>query len=356
MRKLSIDLPGKNYEIFIQKGLFEQIGLNIRNIYKGKKIAVVTDDKVYRIYGDRMKKNLIDSGYLVKFIIIKNGEKSKNINVLQDIYSGFLDFNLTRKDIILTFGGGVVGDLGGFAAATFLRGIPFIQIPTTLLSQIDSSIGGKVGIDLERGKNLIGSFYHPKAVFVDPEVLMSLEKRVFNDGLSECIKYGCIKSKELFLKLENYKSDKELYEDIDYVIYKCCTIKKEFVEEDEKDTGKRMILNFGHTIGHAIETYFNYSKYTHGEAVAIGMYLITKNSERNKETEKGTSDKIKNLLIKYNLPYTFEKIDTNKIVQTISLDKKCIENSINIILIRNIGESYIKKIKKDQVFNYITDN
>ncbi|GAA0747215.1 3-dehydroquinate synthase [Clostridium oceanicum] len=353
MKSLSINLPDENYNIFIEKGLLDKVGYKIKEIYKGEKIAIVTDDNVYRIYGDKIKNILEKINFKIKFVVIENGEKSKSITVLQDIYNGFLDFNLTRSDLIITFGGGVVGDIGGFAAATFLRGVPFIQIPTTLLSQIDSSVGGKVAVNLKRGKNLIGNFYHPKAVFIDPKVLKTLDKRVFNDGLGECIKYGCIKDEKLFSKLEGYKSYEELYNDIEYIIHRCCSIKKEFVEDDEKDTGKRMILNFGHTIGHAIERYFNYSLYTHGEAVAIGMYMMTNSSEKIGETNTGTAEKIKKLLIKYNLPYASKKVDIDKIVETVSLDKKRKGNNINLILIKSIGESFIKKIKKEEASKYV---
>lgn len=353
MKSLSINLPDTSYSIYIKKGLLDEVGCKIKKIYTGQKIAIVTDDNVYKLYGDKIKNVLERNNFKIKFIVIKNGEKSKSINVLQDIYNGFLNFNLTRSDLIITLGGGVVGDIGGFAAATFLRGVPFIQIPTTLLSQIDSSIGGKVAVNLGRGKNLIGNFYHPKAVFIDPEVLKTLDKRVFNDGLSECIKYGCIKDEGLFSKLLNYASYEELYKNIEYIIYSCCSIKKEFVEHDEKDTGKRMILNFGHTIGHAIEQYFNYDVYTHGEAVAIGMYIIVNNSEIIGETKKGTAKKIKELLIKYNLPWNVEKMDMNEIIKTINLDKKRDGNNINLILIKDVGESFIKKIKKEQASKYI---
>ena len=247
--------------------------------------------------------------------------------------------------MILTLGGGVIGDLGGFVASTFLRGVPFIQVPTTLLAQVDSSVGGKVAVDLDKGKNLVGSFYHPKKVIIDPEVLNSLSDRVFNDGMAEVIKYGCIKDKEFFNNLLQYENKEEVMNNIEYIIHNCCKIKKEVVEKDEKDTGERMLLNFGHTIGHAIEQYYNYNKYTHGEAVAIGMYEITKISEASFETEKGTADIIKNILIKYNLPYKLD-IDINEIKETISLDKKNIDNKLNLIFISKIGESKI--VKRDR--------
>jgi 3-dehydroquinate synthase len=249
-------------------------------------------------------------------------------------------------------GGGVVGDMGGFVASTYLRGIPFIQIPTTLLSQVDSSIGGKVAVNLPEGKNLVGSFYHPNAVFIDTEALDTLDTRVFNDGMSEVIKYGCIKDNELFNKLLNYKDIAELKENLEDIIFNCCYIKKLVVEADEKETGERMLLNFGHTIGHAIEKYFNYKEYTHGEAVAIGMNLISALAEKDGLTEAGTNEVIKKILIKYCLPLEVKNLDTNKIIDTIKLDKKNIEKDLNIILLNRIGDSYIHKLDNSNLTNF----
>ncbi|MFU7516371.1 3-dehydroquinate synthase [Clostridium sp. HCS.1] len=338
--KLTVDLSHSSYDIIIQKGLLNNLSKEISEVFKGKKIFVLTDKNVDKFYGDRVFKELSDFGYDTKKLVLEAGEETKSFFTLPKIYDELLNFKLTRSDLIITLGGGVIGDLGGFVASTYLRGISFIQVPTTLLAQVDSSVGGKVGIDLDRGKNLVGSFYHPKKVIIDPEVLKSLSDRVFNDGMAEVIKYGCIKDKEFFDKLMKYKDKEEVMNNIEYIIHNCCKIKKEVVEKDEKDTGERMLLNFGHTIGHAIEKYYKYNKYTHGEAVAIGMYEITKISEASFETEKGTADIIKNILIKYNLPYKLE-INLNEIKETISLDKKNINNKLNLIFLNKIGESKI---------------
>jgi len=273
--------------------------------------------------------------------------------VLEDVYNELLDFEITRSDLILTFGGGVVGDLGGFAASTLLRGIKFVQIPTSLLAQIDSSVGGKVAINLEKGKNLVGSFYHPKAVYIDPNLLETLDKRFFYDGMAEVIKYGCIRDKELFEKLLEYDTKDELMNNIEEIIYSCLSIKKEIVERDEKDTAERMLLNFGHTFGHVIEKYFNYEKYTHGEAVAMGMYHITKKSEDMGLTEKGTSELIERILSKYNLQHNMVDMNKDKMIEIIGLDKKNEESSINMIFLKKIGHSFIKKINKEEIEKYL---
>lgn len=353
MRELKISLGENSYSILIEKGLISSIGKKISDIYNGKKVAVVTDKNVDKFYGDKIVSQLESTGFNVKKIVLNPGEKSKSVEVLLNTYDELLDFNITRGDLIIALGGGVVGDLTGFAAATLLRGIPYIQIPTSLLAQIDSSIGGKVAVDLNRGKNLVGNFYHPKAVFIDPNMLKTLDERFFYDGMAEVIKYGCIRDEQLFYNLLNYNTHEELIENMEHIIYSCCNIKREIVERDEKDTGERMLLNFGHTIGHAIEKYFNFEKYTHGEAVALGMYAITKKSEEMKLTKEGTSNLIKDILTKYNLKYDIHLEDKESILNAISLDKKNKGEFMNIVLLNEIGKSFIHKIKKEKVSDFI---
>ncbi|MTI65307.1 MAG: 3-dehydroquinate synthase [Firmicutes bacterium] len=353
MRVLNVKLSNEKYNIYIKRGLISDIGREIRGIYKGEKIAVITDSNVQRIYGESFCLNLKKYGYKVKIITIKPGEESKSLEVAKNLYDKLLDFQISRGDLIITLGGGVVGDLGGFVSSTLFRGISFIQIPTTLLAQIDSSIGGKVAVNLNRGKNLIGSFYHPKAVFIDPNVLKTLDKRFLYDGMAEAIKYSLISDKSLFERLNIYKDEKELMYNIEDIIYNCCKIKKRIVELDERDKNERMLLNFGHTIGHAIEKYFNYKNFTHGEGVAIGMYNITKKSEEMNITQKGTSDLIKKVLKNYNLPYKLNNMEKEKILKAITLDKKNIGKIINIILLEKIGEGFVKKISKEEMKEFI---
>ncbi|MBY6929366.1 3-dehydroquinate synthase [Clostridium botulinum] len=342
MRELVVDLKEKSYSIIIKKGLINELSNEINKVYKGKKIFILTDENVNYHYGDKVKDSLINNGYDVKKIVLKPGEETKSFNTLPKIYNEFLDFKLTRSDLIITLGGGVIGDLGGFAASTFLRGIDFIQVPTSLLAQVDSSVGGKVAVDLDRGKNLVGSFYHPKVVLIDPDVLITLEEKFFKDGMAEVIKYGCIKDKEFFYKLKEFKSKDEVLDNIEDIIYTCCNIKRIVVENDEKDKGERMLLNFGHTLGHAIEAYYNFNKYTHGEAVGIGMYKIIKISEEKGIMPKGCAGEIKDILIQYSLPYDIEIENSDEILETISLDKKNINSVLKIVLLESIGQSFLK--------------
>ena len=353
MNSIVVNLSHKTYPLYIKRGLINEIGIEIAKIYTGKKVLIITDENVNKLYGKTVEISLKIGGFNVETIVLEPGEKSKSVDVLLNVYNDLLDFKVTRGDLIIALGGGVVGDLTGFAASTLLRGIPFVQIPTSLLAQVDSSIGGKVAVDLARGKNLIGSFYHPQAVFIDPNVLKTLSKTFLHDGLAEVIKYGAIKDIDLFLKLENFKDDDDVLANIDNIIYQCCNIKKDIVEIDEKDTGDRMLLNFGHTLGHSIEKYFNYEKYTHGEAVGIGMYSITRKSEELGLTEVGSAERIKKILIKYNLPYEVLGLDRDKILQAISLDKKNDKDTINIILLERLGNAFIKNINSSLMNDYI---
>ncbi len=353
MRNLQINLPNNQYEILIKSGIINSIGKEISKIYKGNKIALITDENVNEFYGEVVKKSLEDNDFKVLKVVLEPGEGSKSIESLMKLYNELLDFKLNRGNLIIALGGGVIGDLAGFCAATLLRGIPFVQVPTSLLAQIDSSIGGKVAIDLPRGKNLIGNFYHPRAVYIDPQVLKTLEKRYVNDGLGEAIKYGLIKDKELFEKFESIESYEVLFEYIEDIIYKCCSIKKQVVEQDEKDKGERMILNFGHTLGHAIEKLENYKGVSHGEAVAIGMYSIALRCEELNICKDGVANRIKRLLDKFNLPYDFQGKTREDIIDAISVDKKTIGNFINLILIEDIGKVFIHKASHEELKKFI---
>lgn len=348
-----VTLPQKQYSIMIQKDLLANMGEHLSQNYQHKKIALVTDTNVDTLYGQILMESLLSRGFQVKKIVVPPGEKSKSIAMLEYLYGKFLDFKLSRSDLILAFGGGVVGDLVGFAASTFLRGVPYIQIPTTLLAQIDSSIGGKVAVNLPTGKNLVGTFYHPEAVFIDPLLLNTLPLRVLRDGIAEVIKYSAISDTQLFANLTSYHDEQEFLQNIELTIATCCKIKQQVVEEDEKDTGLRMTLNFGHTIGHAVENFFNYETYTHGEAVAIGMAHITERSEALGLTEPGTTKKIVKLIEKYGLPTTATEYDQQALLNSITLDKKNSNSGLHIILLTTMGKAFIKKIQLTEMPLYL---
>ena len=341
MKKLLINLGDNSYNIEIEKGLIKNVGNKIKELFNCNKVFILTDKNVDKYYGDIVEKSLEEAGFETSKYVIIPGEESKSFNSLLPIYNKLLDFRLTRKDLIITLGGGVVGDLGGFIASTFLRGVPFVQIPTSLLSQVDSSVGGKVGVDLERGKNLVGSFYQPKLVLIDPYVLNTLEEKFFKDGMGEVIKYGFIKDFELYKLLNSLNSREEVMENIEHIIYTCCNIKREIVERDEKDLGERMILNFGHTLGHAIEKKYGFKEFTHGEAVGIGMYLITKLSEKKGLVLNNYSESVKEILVRHGLPFNIDLGDKDEIIETISLDKKNMGSVLKVVIMKEIGNAEV---------------
>ena len=353
MHNLSINLSQKQYTIMIEKDLLGAVGKYLHNDYSNKKIVVVTDANVDALYGGLLINSLTSQGFLVTKVVIPPGEKSKSMAMLEYLYGQFVDCKISRTDLIIAFGGGVVGDLVGFAASTFLRGVPYIQIPTTLLAQIDSSIGGKVAVNLPNGKNLVGTFYHPEVVFIDPKLLETLPIRVLRDGIAEVIKYSAISETTLFEDLSGYQDEQELLANIKQIIATCCQIKQQFVEEDEKDTGVRMILNFGHTIGHAVENYFNYETYTHGEAVAIGMAHITERSEALGITKPGTALNIIKLIQKYGLPIVATEYNHQALLTAITLDKKNSNHGLHIIILGSIGQPLIQKIETTEMHHYL---
>lgn len=353
MKNLKLVLDNATSEIEIERGIIKHSGRKIRNILKGNKAAVITDENVFTLYGKILGDSLERENIESDFIVLQSGEQSKSLETLKDVYSRLAEMEMTRGDMIIALGGGVMGDLAGFAAATYLRGIDLVQVPTSLLAQIDSSIGGKVAVDLAEGKNLIGSFYHPKLVLIDPDVLDSLPERFVKDGLGEAIKYGCIRDEGLFERLLAIKTKKMLFENMEDIIHSCLTIKKETVEYDEKDNGLRMTLNFGHTIGHVIEKYFNYEKYSHGEAVSMGMHRITVKSEELGLTEKGTADKIRKILDNFGIEHRLPQMNEEDIFKTAALDKKNISGNMNLILLKNIGNCFIQRVPVKDLNKYI---
>ena len=338
MKELIVNVSGKTYPIHIESGILKKLPDVFKEKYSGKKLAVVSDDIVFNIYGNTFVNNLQQKGFFVTPIIFEAGEKSKNLNTLNEIFNALADNAFTRSDIVVALGGGVTGDMAGLAAAIFLRGMRFIQIPTTLLAMVDSSIGGKVGVDLPQGKNLIGAFYQPDAVYTDPSLLETLSDRWFQDGMAELIKHGIIRDESLYRRLAFDEYDrKTLSENLDDYIFASCNIKRIIVEEDEKDNGIRQILNFGHTIGHAIERVQNYSGLSHGEAISIGMVYITRLTENMGITERGETEKIIEVLKKYRLPTQWPDLDISDVLKAISIDKKNRSGKITIACIERIG-------------------
>ena len=338
---------GVPYSIVIEHGNIKKAGEHIRPLTKAVRAVIVSDTNVAPLYADTVRASLEENGFEVSEFVFEAGEASKRLSAVEKMYGCFFENKITRTDIIVALGGGVTGDMAGFAAATYLRGIDFVQIPTSLLAQVDSSVGGKTAVDMPFGKNLVGAFRQPRIVLIDPDTLDTLPDKFFRDGLGEVVKYGCIRSRELFEMLENENAA----DIIDEIIYRCVSIKRDVVERDEFDTGERAILNFGHTFGHAIEKLGDYSGYTHGEAVAAGAAVITRISEKRGLTEKGTYKRLEALLKKYGLP-TDSPFGIKEICDAARGDKKSSGRSISLIILKSIGECFISKMPVDEMTDF----
>ncbi|MDE6413521.1 MAG: 3-dehydroquinate synthase [Eubacterium sp.] len=343
MKKLTVNV-GKTYEILIEKGIMQACGSYIKKVSNAKKVCVITDSNVAPLYLEKVVSSLEEENYEVFSFIFKAGESSKTTATVVEMVEFLAEKGLTRKDLVVALGGGVCGDMAGFASAVYLREIDFVQMPTTLLSQVDSSVGGKTGVDLPQGKNLCGAFHQPILVLMDPLALNTLSDHFFNDGMGEVIKAGCIKSAELFEKIETI----DVKENIEEIIFDCVDIKRGVVERDEKEQGERALLNFGHTIGHGIEKLHNFSGISHGEAVGVGMLMISEIGEKAGLTERGTAERIKKVLEKYNMK-TADNNSVEDIIEAMQHDKKKTANGINFVMLNAIGDSFIYPVENEKI-------
>ncbi len=346
MNKIKVNLDRKisaSYEICIGHNIGDRIEMIIAKNNCASRYVVVTDSNVSALHGEKFLETLRSMGLTVDMIEISAGEASKNINTVLDITKKLIKMSVDRKSALIALGGGVIGDIVGFVASTYMRGIPYYQIPTTLLAQVDSSIGGKTAIDLPEGKNLLGTFYQPKGVFIDLSFLDTLPPREFKNGIVEIVKYGIIDDTELFNLLE---SEVEAIMDGDMsilslIIGKSCRIKKGIIEIDEKDNGLRRILNFGHTIGHAIEAQSDYS-ISHGDGVSIGMIAAARISEKLKYLSGQDREKIENLITAYGLPCRVPRsIGTEEIISRLKVDKKKAGETVNFVLLKKLGMPFV---------------
>ena len=346
MRTLTVDLPGRAYDILIQRGLLDQAGERCRTVLpKAVRIFLVTDSNVEPLYLERTAASLRNAGFRVSTYTVPAGESAKCPEELAILWENMMSAGLTRTDAVAALGGGVVGDLAGFAAATILRGVDFVQIPTTLLAQVDSSVGGKVAVDLRAGKNLAGAFWQPKLVLMDPDVLDTLPDSTFADGMAEVLKYGCIFDRAFFEFLAARPSRKELMADIEHILYTCCDWKRSVVVEDERDTGRRMLLNFGHTLGHAYELAGHYETWTHGQAVAAGMVLAAKLGTRLGLTPPELAGQIERAVTALGLPAAIE-CSHEEYVAAIGLDKKGAGDDISLIVLEEMGKAVPHRMSK----------
>lgn len=329
----------KPYEVIVEDGVLDRAGEKIAPLVRpGSRAMIVSETNVFPIYGERLKASLEKAGIHTAEFVFEAGEPQKQLSTVMQIYEALAENDFTRSDIIVTLGGGVAGDMGGFAAATFLRGIDFVQVPTSLLAQVDASVGGKTGVDLPFGKNLVGAFHQPRLVLADPKTLSTLPDAYFTDGMGEVIKYGCIADKALFETIERLGSRAALMPRLDEIVARCCAIKARYVHEDPHDHGVRMQLNFGHTLAHALENTMGYGVLLHGEAVCIGMVAAAKWGETLGVTPEGTSARIEQVLKAYDLPTERDASLTRaQLAATMALDKKAEGDGVRCVILTEIG-------------------
>ena len=352
METIRVELAERSYDISIGTNVLKKIKDNLKSFDLSPKIAVVSNPTVFSLYGKPVLNAVKKAKFDAVTVIIPDGEAYKDFLWLQHIYKELLTHKLDRSSALIALGGGVVGDITGFAASTYMRGISYIQIPTTLLAQVDSSVGGKTGVNHKLGKNMIGTFWQPRLVWIDVDTLKTLPKKELVAGIAEVIKYGVIYDKDLFRTLEA-KRDKILNLDrniLVHIIKRSCEIKADVVSKDERESGLRSILNFGHTIGHAIETATDYKKYLHGEAVAVGMCLEARLSQELEFIDKKAVVRIKKLVDSFGLPSALPTdIDINRILSSMQLDKKAVAGALKFVLPERIGRVRIEEGIKEKI-------
>ena len=331
----------KTYQVLVGNGILNELGVQLKHIVPPCKAVIISDSNVFSHYGMTVTNSLQKQGYEVSSYVFPAGEAQKNTETYCNILNFLAQNQINRSDVLIALGGGVVGDMTGFAAATFLRGIAYVQVPTSLLAMVDSSVGGKTAIDLPVGKNLVGAFYQPSLVLCDIATLQTLPQHIFSDGCAEVIKYGMLYDPDLFDHLEKYG----LSFDREYVINRCIALKRDVVCADEFDHGERAKLNFGHTIGHSIEANSNYAV-THGQAVAIGMAMMCKAGESLGTCASGVYQRLCNTLVNFQLPCATE-YDIEKLYAGALLDKKRSRDIIHLIIPQNVGDCVISPTTKE---------
>jgi len=342
MKRVKVNLGSDSYHIHIGSGILAQTGQQLKEEGFSNSLVIITNPVVEGLYGDALKQNLIREGFRVTVLQVPDGEEHKSLETAGRLYHQLTECYAERTTPILALGGGVIGDLAGFVAATYLRGVPLIQIPTSLLAQVDSSIGGKVAVDHGRLKNMIGAFYQPKLVISDIDTLKTLDNKILIDGLAEVIKYGVIRDEGFFSYIEeNIDKIKSLdSEALEEIVSRSAEIKAEVVEKDEKDLGLRAILNYGHTVGHAIESVSDF-RVAHGMAVAIGMLAAARISHRMGILDKTELLRLESLIQRVGLPTTMPKLDIGEVTRAITHDKKVLKGRVRFVLPQSLGKVFI---------------
>ncbi len=337
-----VALGERSYDIQIRNGLLGQLPDLLRPLHLGRRCALITDSKVAKRYAEGVRSALAAADWHVSVHTVPSGERSKSLRIAGKLYEALAEARLNRSSFVLALGGGVVGDLAGFIAATYLRGVDFVQVPTTLLAMVDSSVGGKVAIDLPQGKNLVGAFYQPRLVVADTATLASLPAREFRAGMAEVIKYGIIYDAALFADLERDLPALMAKDPVVLarVIARCCEIKADVVSKDERESGLREILNFGHTIGHGYETVTAYGRYLHGVAIALGMVAAARLSQKYGGLAAADADRIEALLARAGFDPSLPDVPFDALLGAMRSDKKARDGGLRFVLARKLGEVF----------------
>lgn len=343
MIQLLASTRSKEYPIFLDAGAIDSIGQLWSSIGNTGKVVIITDRNVAGIFLEAVSDSLADAGFSVADIVVEPGEGAKSLDQAARLYSRLFELQVRRRDAILALGGGVVGDLAGFIASTYMRGIGLIQVPTTLLSQVDSSIGGKVGVNISEAKNYVGSFYQPDIVVTDPSLLQSLPQRQLQEGLAEVVKYALLTGDEFFTALEASCDDflSMNMSFVEPVVRRCIEYKLQVVSEDERDYGRRAVLNLGHTVGHGIEAAGGYQAYSHGQAVALGLIAALRLSQQFFGLAEEYTGRLSSLLGKIGLPVSMRGIDPDAVIASMASDKKADDLSANMVLLKSLGQPEI---------------
>lgn len=347
MKILRVNLGDRGYPILIQKKILSEAAVHIRDHAATDQAVIISDRTVTSLYGTLFMNSLTEAGIKTSLFTVNDGEESKSWETMGNLLTRCVRSELKRDGLIIALGGGVVGDLAGFVASTYLRGVRFMQVPTSLLAQVDSSVGGKVGINHALGKNLIGNFYQPRLVLIDPVTLTTLDKRELWAGMSEVLKYGLIWDGAFFKDIENNLESLVNLENMDAVVDMlafCCRVKAEVVEQDEQESGLRRILNFGHTVGHALEAVTEYSYLKHGEAVVHGMHWAAWVSRLEKMITEEDFKRIESVLKRFPVPRILENLTTEKLISKIKIDKKQTGKGLNLVLLETIGKTVIRQV------------
>lgn len=351
-----VSLGDRSYQVLIQPRILPQIGRVLHDVGLSGRVGIVTNTIVNEFYGRAVLRSLKQAGFSPFLVVIPDGEQAKSMHWLSKILDALVTQRLERQDVVLALGGGVVGDVAGFAASVYLRGVPFVQVPTTLVAQVDSSVGGKTGVNHPIGKNLIGAFYQPRVVVVDPQTLQTLPKREWVAGLAEVIKYGMIADPKFFEYLEQHVGDlrKQAEDVIPHVIRRCCEIKAEVVSGDERESGRRRILNYGHTVGHALETWGRYRTYIHGEAVGIGMVQEAAMAQFLGMCDKEVVERQRDLIQDVGLPIAMPSMTFMDLWGAMQHDKKVVKGQINCVVPTTIGEVQVVPLVRQRIRQWFT--